>query len=520
MKRLSFLIFIIVFSLIPVTAVSAQKVTPGSTCKVLNQKTVYQSKTYTCIKSGKKIVWNKGVAVKKPTSTPTSIPTREIPNPEKPPSVESTPFTIENFEFNSICDADPFVPEVWKVFQEAELKFNGCPPPYRYLEKELPLQTPDSPQTQLSDLLPITECKLMSTRSWTGGGPLGTLKQKATVIQVVPFYMNNKIPSKTPNEDWGIYLDFALTSLKLMADTDLKIEFRIPTNYIFVDGDIESFNLGATTDSANQTYSDNRWNLINAVIPEADKVIDFSDVDAVWFLASSDVSRSAFSHQIAHSRVLKTNEKIFTIYNSYFMGIPPSDFPKNGLQAREPFGFVHELMHIFNTLDDHRDGGGSWGNMSGARMDFLMWDKWSLSWIADSQVRCAPKNSTSVHWLKPSSIKGKSEKLTLIPLTARKAIAIESIRSNGFNLKLPKSMNGALIYTVDTALLDDRTSYEDGVVVICPSNRSCSSDQNSPNFSLAGATLKKSESVVVLGYKITVVESGDFGDVIKIEKID
>jgi hypothetical protein len=52
MKRLSFPLFIIVFSLIPLTAVSAQKVTPGSTCKVLNQKVVYQSKTFTCIKSG------------------------------------------------------------------------------------------------------------------------------------------------------------------------------------------------------------------------------------------------------------------------------------------------------------------------------------------------------------------------------------------------------------------------------------------------------------------------------------
>jgi hypothetical protein len=58
-------------SLIPVAAVSAQKITPGSTCKVLKQKVVYQDKTYTCVKSGKKIVWNQGVAVKKPTPTPT-----------------------------------------------------------------------------------------------------------------------------------------------------------------------------------------------------------------------------------------------------------------------------------------------------------------------------------------------------------------------------------------------------------------------------------------------------------------
>ena len=63
--------------LIPVAAVSAQKITPGSTCKVLNQKVVYQNKTYTCIKSGKKLVWNKGVVVKvaaKPTPTQSAVP--------------------------------------------------------------------------------------------------------------------------------------------------------------------------------------------------------------------------------------------------------------------------------------------------------------------------------------------------------------------------------------------------------------------------------------------------------------
>jgi hypothetical protein len=84
-------------TLIPITAFSAQKITPGSTCKVLNQKTVYQSKTYTCIKSGKKLAWSKGVVAKKPTPKPTPSPTLE-----KTPTIDnsfvpwSTEFAIEN----------------------------------------------------------------------------------------------------------------------------------------------------------------------------------------------------------------------------------------------------------------------------------------------------------------------------------------------------------------------------------------------------------------------------------------
>ena len=67
------LLIALALTMIPVSAISAQKITPGSTCKVLNQKVVNQNKTYTCIKSGKKLVWNKGVAVKKPTPTPAPL---------------------------------------------------------------------------------------------------------------------------------------------------------------------------------------------------------------------------------------------------------------------------------------------------------------------------------------------------------------------------------------------------------------------------------------------------------------
>ena len=62
-------------ALIPVVALSAQKILPGSVCKVYQQKVLYQNKNYTCIKSGKRLVWNKGVAVVTPTPTPTATPT-------------------------------------------------------------------------------------------------------------------------------------------------------------------------------------------------------------------------------------------------------------------------------------------------------------------------------------------------------------------------------------------------------------------------------------------------------------
>jgi hypothetical protein len=40
-----------------------------------------------------------------------------------------------------------------------------------------------------------------------------------------------------------------------------------------------------------------------------------------------------------------------------------------------------------------------------------------------------------------------------------------------------------------------------------------------PNFVLADAPLKINESIISNGYKISVVESGNFGDVVKVEKV-
>lgn len=71
------LLVALILTLVPITAFSAQKITPGSTCKVLKQKVVYLKKTYTCTKSGKKYVWNKGIAIQ-PVSAPTPAPTPTI----------------------------------------------------------------------------------------------------------------------------------------------------------------------------------------------------------------------------------------------------------------------------------------------------------------------------------------------------------------------------------------------------------------------------------------------------------
>ena len=71
------------------SAVPALKtVKPGSTCTKINQIQVLNSLKYTCIKSGKKLIWSTGVQVKSPISKPSPTP---VPSNKPTPSVTPTP---------------------------------------------------------------------------------------------------------------------------------------------------------------------------------------------------------------------------------------------------------------------------------------------------------------------------------------------------------------------------------------------------------------------------------------------
>jgi hypothetical protein len=108
------LVFVLLFTLIPVAAFSAAKVTPGSKCKTVNQKITYQNKIYTCLKSGKILKWSQGVSVVKPNTATTKVPTpagsaTASPTPETTSSPMPTQKAVEpsdslNFKGRMIYD--------------------------------------------------------------------------------------------------------------------------------------------------------------------------------------------------------------------------------------------------------------------------------------------------------------------------------------------------------------------------------------------------------------------------------
>ena len=100
-KALAALTVLILVSL-PIQASAAVKA--GATCTKAGTTSTVQGIKYTCVKSGKKLVWNKGVkVVVAPTPSPTPTVTA-TPTPTPTPTVTATPTPTPTKTFNSLWE--------------------------------------------------------------------------------------------------------------------------------------------------------------------------------------------------------------------------------------------------------------------------------------------------------------------------------------------------------------------------------------------------------------------------------
>jgi hypothetical protein len=100
-KLLALLITALTLAFIQPVALAAVK--PGTACKVLGKTSTSSGIKYTCVKSGKKLVWNKGVAVKKATPTPTPTLTATPTPTPTPTATKFEPWSI-NIDSKMLSD--------------------------------------------------------------------------------------------------------------------------------------------------------------------------------------------------------------------------------------------------------------------------------------------------------------------------------------------------------------------------------------------------------------------------------
>lgn len=121
-KPLRCLLTIVILGSLLTPQISFAAVKAGASCKKVGTTATFSGKKFTCVKSGKKLVWNKGVAIAAPRPTVTPTPDPE-PNPTPTATPTPTPTSAPIVEkaptgFNDLVENYRGIPAV--VWNEAQ----------------------------------------------------------------------------------------------------------------------------------------------------------------------------------------------------------------------------------------------------------------------------------------------------------------------------------------------------------------------------------------------------------------
>jgi hypothetical protein len=506
---LSILSLSVSLPIIPVNAAAKA----GGKCAKVGQKSSVKDKTYICVKSSSKLVWMESQNKKNLPNLPGGFETNTIYS------------TDSGYEHNFISPRsfDPGTPTEWK---EMESQYQSGDLGFRIKKYELGKQRPKSSITSKSDLLDVGSCKLLDSSgdNYLRAFPAsekesyvirrGAYPKPKVTIQVIPIFTEDTAkPVKTPEEDYGKYFSFIKNWIEYSSDVSSEVVIRYPNNYLPFSKKLRPYEISHKLPKAHPT-------LAKDIVAEIDSQINFTGAQMVVVVVPGGTPLDVIQQGPLGDFI--TQEGIITGGSSVYPDTYSNPLQLEYAGLAHPYFWLHELFHLGIPLDDHYGDGkldvnseyglGWWTLMTPGGGDLSIWEKWILGYISDTQVRCANKSYKSLHWLAPSSVKTSENKALIIPLSQTKIIVIESIRAAGMYYKWPKNTWGALTYVVDVT----KEEHGQGMKLILPQNRTAGV---SP-YILAEAPLRLGESVSYEGVKISITESGNFGDVVQVEKVN
>lgn len=433
--------------------------------------------------------------------------------------------------FSDRCAKDSKQPAEWAALSKMQTATHRCQTPFRVVSKSMPAAKPQTDLTSKTEFLSAEVCKIADAtddRDTLFLGWPATAARKAvfdagrypsakTVFQIVPIEAPDApARGQTPIKDYGKYFTWLKNYFTYISDFGADIEFRVPPKYLKFSKRLKPYEIQHHNKSDFTTFAKD-------LIAEVDSKIDFSGANITIVLAPAGTPTAVFGQQ---HFVGTTAEGTL----GKFEAMAPATYALSKVEEESrnpvsPMFWLHNFFHtgIFDfgdgdgdpnsTEDEHRSMG-AWGVMAQGQIGFIGWQKWLLGFWQDSQIACIDKSKTSTVWLAPQSYRTKKTKLAVIPLSENKGIVIESMRAGGLEYKLGPDEQGALVYVVDTTDRD-RWGYTYEV----------QHDEDADDWSMDTrrkefwAPLDKGDSVTVDGVKVTNVEWGPFGDVIKVEPV-
>jgi M6 family metalloprotease-like protein len=457
-------------AIVPVPAFSAQKVTAGSVCKLYKQKVTYQNKVFTCTKSGKKLVWNKGVVQVKPTPTPTAIgdPIGAIGGTPAP-TIKSVIYAppSENSDNIELCK----IKEVSKSRGMTGAGFpvwNSLTPRAGTMKWALiPLDFPDLPGEKVFRPRVDDQMKLLSEWystvsegkfkvEWVVHDKWVTLPGKSTDY-VIPLSVNVNNAANGPK----LFIDAMNAADPVFNFTNVQtVNFILPSGQIFMGEGSQGF----PWDTVVKEYVSNKGRIASYSIP------------GQFFELPGKTYWSYWAHEFGHA-----------------IGIPHIGVSRGDRPAFSPL----DLM----------------GAQDGPSRELSGWLRFYAEWLPDEKVYCKElQNLKSVELtLAPLSGTEPGIKFGIFPVSATKAVMIESRRVTKFSCTTPTVRDGVLVYIYDATL----GHGENFLIPVSPPGRALELDScGSLNARSGGPTtdmlLHEGETLTVEGITIGVLASSNY----------
>jgi M6 family metalloprotease-like protein len=462
MRRKGLLAVAVVLLLALVTPLQAATPKAGAKCTKVGATVTAAGKKFTCVKSGTKLVWNKGVAVKaapKPQVVPAVPPTVTPPQPEQKvePKISFAldPRITQRADLTAVemCRTADQTPDMRP--EGIVVHRNGFPRPMNSLYGKksarllvIPMsfndlafravRDPNRPTAKsdleaLEEVIPYVKDSFKKASAGRFAVEIDVLPQSEWWV----FNQNNPVVIGPLINNFPKIMDLVTTQKS-------TFKFDVYDSYIFISGVgvPGQPGIGAGQAFFGEKNKNGKDGSFNAVL-----------MTGIW------TNSGIWLHELGHSL------------------------------------FAFEDLYLFDqTLDPGKGLGlefpNKWDLMANANLiELLGWNKFLMGWLEDSEVRCLSDQKTSIHYL-TSDNAGKESKLLTINLAPGVTLAAESRKASS-------SESGLLLSFINT-----NTNHGQGPVL-------------AQRF-----LMTKGDSKSLLGWRISVLESDTDGVLIEAIKTD
>ena len=512
-----FLVFVMVISVgvIPQSYAAAKS---GAKCTKIGSTSITANKTFTCIKSGKKLIWNKGVALSKTISKSSTTVSSQTSVTDKfkangcharvsaylqifEANAWRDLIVADGWEMVSSCPSTnpgvPFVNTTLKVGDEIRWRI-FAPGAWEWFSDAEKIG---------SKFVPATTCQLVGqdgNPSMNVGFPKRVSRLTSNGVinaVVVPVDFSDVPGTGSPSTEYSEMTQGMDNFYKAISGGRVSFKFTILDKYIRVPSKSDQYGLGKWSGGDAGGY-------MKELISASDPTVDFSKFDVAYFLSPKSIPSSSIAYGPAFVNDLKTQDGV--LRNASFSGADAyQNFPGAGWKW-----ISHETGHLFGlhdlyTVDPQPPTYGSWDlmslNWSTAAIEINAWNRYIQGWLDDNQVNCLDKSKSANETitLDPIARINKLTKAIVVKISDSKVVVIESRRSEGFDV-LSSSQAGTLVYTVDMKIGSIKGGWE---------------TQRRPGSTakdFTDAALKTGDKIVVEGVSIEVISQNTEGDKVKV----